>query len=189
MKRTFTREFWILAAVWAALSLAQAAGLFRILPGAFLPLAGLAVHAAATALFWLLAIRSGWKPFALAGLAYVLLETGQALLPVLLPAGAFDSLLWRYLLNALLIPVLYAALLFAAAKGLLRLFRGREWAVFHALLVLRLLWETGLSIFSGSVWRLLPWNVALEIVGMSAVFWLYVLIRRLMPDDARPATG
>ena len=208
MKKGFTRTYWFLLAVWLLSSLAVYGLRWYIdaayrYPADYLdwlrdPEASLPVLDTLVS-----SLCAGFMALHTAARWYIALHHG--LLPYLVPAGltcvyswwtSFYALttpgpdvpLWRLLVNAVLLPVAAAAVLFLLAKGLRRLCGGREWlaalvlAAFY--LLTDLLWH----------WRTLPAYLppaGIEAVLRAAACLLLVLcVHRWWerkPEAAEPA--
>lgn len=190
MKRSFTKEYWLLLGIWAGATLLHGLSRF-VYVGPLMVLypwfsLSLFFSALASALFLLIVIRSGLRPSLLAVGLHLLLKVLVEILPLLLFGGSLTGL-GRYLLNILLLYLVPAALYLVLSKLLLRLFRGREWAVFHLLVLLRVFVRIGWIMWSGRIRFFILWDLALETGIMVAVFWLYTLLRRHRTPE--PASG
>ncbi len=208
MKKGWTREYWFLLGVWlfsmlagwlmSALIEARVDPLLLLLRlmereetvswGMFLPACLLTCFPALqAAALRFIAIRFGLRP-CLPVFAAFCLGAWWTGLQAVFSASAPDTAVWRYLLNVLLLPVLQCAVLFLLAKGLLRLFRGREWAAFLGLEGVYLLAEAGLQwlwhTFNAAYWPLRLRDAVLHIV---AYLLLAFCVRRWW--ETKPVTA
>ena len=210
MKKGWTREYWFLLGLWLFSMLAgwlisalievrvdPLLLLFRLMEreetvpwGMLLPACLLTCFPALQAAAWrFIAIRFGMKP-CLPVFAAFCLSAWWTGLHTVFPASAPDTAARRYLLNVLLLPVLQCAVLYLLATGLLRLFRGREWAAFLGLEGVYLLAEAGMQwlghTFNAAYWPLRLRDAVLRIVA----YWLLAFcVRRWWETKPAHAAG
>ena len=188
MNRSFTKEYWLLLGIWAGATLLKGMSIFIDVRMPFYPWFRFSVvfGAVAFALFLLIVIRSGLRPCLLAVGLHLLLNVLVELLPWLLLNGSLTGI-GRYLLNALLLYLIPVVLYLVLSKLLLWFLRGREWAVFHLLVLLRLLAGIGWVMWQSRMTLYTRWDLALGAGIPVAAFWLYTLFRRRRASG--PASG